>query len=340
MPRLFRRYPLATFAVTLLLATAVAAAWFVAPGATGGSAGSITATDLTGDSSPTAPASSLRPATTLVASLDASPGTVLMGAGDICISANIANARLTAALLQAEPVARVFTLGDNSNEEGTVANYRDCYAPTWGAEKDRTSPTPGNHDQYTAHGAAYYAYFGAAAGPARKGYYSYDLEFGWHVVVLNSICDEVGGCEKGSTEEKWLQADLAASAGKHTVAMWHVPEFSSGGHGNTGVYRAWWDDLYAAHAEIVLSGHDHDYERFARQSPAGDADPAGIRQFVVGTGGASHTPIFGVRANSEIRNWSTFGVLKLTLRAHSYDWQFVPVSGGKFTDTGETATHF
>ena len=264
---------------------------------------------------------------------------MLIGAGDICTAAGIANARLTAALLQAEPAARVFTLGDNSNQEGTAAQYRDCYGPTWGAVKDRTSPVIGNHDQYTAHGAAYYAYFGAAAGPARKGYYSYDLDFGWHVIVLNAICGEVGGCGSGSPQTKWLRADLASNPGKHIVAMWHVPRFSSGGHGSTDVYRLWWEELYAARAEIVLSGHDHDYERFARQSPAGDADAAGIRQFVVGTGGASHFPFLLIRANSEVRNWTTFGVLKLTLRAQSYSWQFIPVPGGKFTDSGETRTH-
>ena len=325
--RFRRRYPLAALSVTLLLTASALALAFMAQAPTVSPAASD-------DAMPSGTA-----AATDVASADVSPGTVLIGAGDICTMTNIANARLTAGLLEAEPAARVFTLGDNSNETGTAAQYADCYGATWGAVKDRTSPVIGNHDQYTAHGAAYYAYFGAAAGPSRKAYYSYDLDFDWHVIVLNAICDEVGGCGSGSAEETWLRADLASTAGKHVVAMWHVPEFSSGGHGSTGVYRVWWDDLYAAHAEMVLSGHDHDYERFARQSPAGEADPAGIRQFVVGTGGASHTPFVTIRANSEVRNASTFGVLRLTLRAQGYAWQFMPVTGGKFGDSGSSATH-
>jgi hypothetical protein len=145
------------------------------------------------------------------------------------------------------------------------------------------------------------------------------------VIVLNAICFEVGGCGAGSPEETWLEADLGANAGKHILAMWHIPEFSSGTHGNTTVYRAWWDDLYAAGADIVLNGHDHVYERFARQSPAGAADPKGVREFVVGTGGASHGSFTTIRANSEIRNGDTFGVLELTLRLHSYRWEFMPV---------------
>jgi len=158
--------------------------------------------------------------------------------------------------------------------------------------------------------------------------------------VLNAICGKVaGGCGRGSAQELWLKADLAANAGKHILAMWHAPEFSSGGHGSTTTYITWWRDLYAAHAEIVLSGHDHDYERFARQSPDGAADPKGIRQFVAGTGGAAHSPLSFRRPNSEAWSSLTYGVLELTLKPHSYRWQFVPVAGSSFTDSGETATH-
>jgi 3',5'-cyclic AMP phosphodiesterase CpdA len=267
------------------------------------------------------------------------PASVLIGAGDICRLAAIDNARLTAALVEAEPSAVVFTLGDNSNDSGTAEQYQTCYGATWGAFKARTRPTPGNHDQMTSHGAPYFAYFGSAAGSAGKGYYSYDLAANWHVIVLNAICWEVDGCKAGSPQETWLRADLAANPGKHLLAMWHIPEFSSGWHGNTLDYVSWWRDLYAAHADIVLSGHDHDYERFAPQSPTGVAEAAGIRQFVVGTGGSGHTAIETIRANSEVRNNRTFGVLKLTLREHSYAWQFIPIRGGSFTDSGETATH-
>jgi hypothetical protein len=159
------------------------------------------------------------------------------------------------------------------------------------------------------------------------------------VVVLNSMCASVGGCGAGSAQEKWLRADLAANKGKHILAMWHIPRFSSGQHGNNNAYDAFWRALYEARADVVLSGHDHDYERFARQSPDGKADPNGIRQFVVGTGGAGQRPFVTIRANSEARSSGTFGVLRLTLRANSYAWQFVPVAGGLFRDSGQTATH-
>jgi hypothetical protein len=267
------------------------------------------------------------------------PSSVLIGASDICRLADIDNARLTAALVQAEPSAGVFTVGDNSNDSGTADQYETCFGTTWGAFKARTRPTIGNHDEATSHGAPYFAYFGPAAGPAGMGYYSYDLAASWHVIVLNAICWEVDGCGTGSPQETWLRADLAANPGKHFLAMWHVPVFSSGWHGNSTVYLAWWRDLYDAHADIVLNGHDHDYERFAPQSPAGLADADGMREFVVGTGGAGHTSLATIRANSEARNSRTFGVLKLTLREHSYAWQFIPVEGGSFTDSGETATH-
>jgi hypothetical protein len=274
-----------------------------------------------------------------VAVVPAEPGVAFIGAGDICTNAGIANARQTAALIEAEPNAVVFTLGDNSNAEGTAKQYRDCYGSTWGAFKNRTHPAPGNHDMITSNGGPYYSYFGTAAGPAGKGYYSYDLNFGWHVVVLNAICAVVSGCGKGSPQELWLKTDLAASAGRHIIAIWHIPAFSSGPHGLSTTYRTWWRDLYAAHAELILDGHDHEYQRFARQSPDGAADPAGIREFVVGTGGASQYPFVSDAANTELRHTGTYGVLKLTLRVHSYSWQFVPVAGDTFTDTGTIETH-
>jgi hypothetical protein len=267
------------------------------------------------------------------------PSAVLIGAGDICRLSAIDGAQDTADVVEALPGALVFTLGDNSNDSGTADQYATCYSPTWGAFKGRTHPTAGNHDQLTSNGAPYYAYFGSAAGPTGLGYYSYDLPAGWHVLVLNAICAEVGGCGAGSPEETWLRADLAANPGKHILAMWHVPEFSSGWHGGTTAYQPWWQDLYDAHAEIVLNGHDHDYERFARQSPAGAADEEGMRQFVVGTGGAGQRAFGSVQANSEVRNTGTDGVLMLTLRSHSYSWQFIPIAGGSFGDSGQTATH-
>ncbi len=265
---------------------------------------------------------------------------VLVGAGDICVTSIIGDASSTARLIEARPADKVFTLGDNSNDTGTTTNYSSCYATTWGPFLSRTRATIGNHDCMTANCAPYYAYFGAAAGPANKGYYSYNLANNWHVIVLNSQCEQIGGCKKGSPEETWLQADLAANPGKHILAMWHIPAFSSGGvHGNNANYLVWWQDLYAAHADLILDGHDHDYERFDLQSPAAVADPNGIREFVVGTGGAGQRPMGTIRANSQVRSSGTYGVLVLTLHAHAYSWQFVPVAGKTFTDAGTTATH-
>ena len=265
---------------------------------------------------------------------------VLIGAGDICITSSISNANATAALITARPNAVVFTAGDNSNETGSSANYTNCVAKSWGVFKSRIHPVPGNHDYMTSGAGPYYAFYGAAAGTAGKGYYSYNPSNNWHVVALNALCSEVGGCGVGSPEETWLKADLAANAGKHVIAIWHIPSFSSGGaHGNNSSYRSWWDDLYAAHADLVINGHDHDYERFALQSPSGAADPNGIREFVSGTGGAGQRSFGTIRANSQVRSTGTFGVLQLTLHAHSYDWQFLPVAGKTFTDSGTQATH-
>jgi hypothetical protein len=286
---------------------------------------------------------------TPVTTPSASESPVLIGAGDICITPEIANAQATAALIAARPNDIVFTIGDNSNETGTADQYANCYGTTWGAFLDRTHATVGNHDyltwavdppcNYAYWGAPYYCYFGAAAGPPAKGYYSYDLANNWHVIVLNGMCSEVGGCGVGSVQETFLETDLAVNSGKHIIAMWHQPLFSSGVIGNNPDYTAWWQDLYAAHADIVLNGHDHEYERFDLQSPTGQADPDGIREFVVGTGGATPSGLGTLRANSQVRNSGTFGVLELTLGAHDYSWQFIPVAGQTFSDSGTQATH-
>ena len=264
----------------------------------------------------------------------------LIGAGDICVTGSLADAQATAALVAARPNDIVFTAGDNSNETGSATQYGGCVAKSWGVFKDRIHPVPGNHDYMTSGATPYFSYFGTAAGPAGLGYYSYDLGNDWHIIALNAMCSEVGGCGAGSPEETFLRTDLAANAGKHFVAIWHIPTFSSGSsHGNDSAYAAWWQDLYAAHAEIVVNGHDHDYERFALQSPSGQADPDGIREFVVGTGGAGERGFGTIRANSKVRNSSAFGVLELTLGARSYSWLFIPVAGATFSDSGTQATH-
>ena len=211
-----------------------------------------------------------------------------------------------------------------------------------------TRPAPGNHEYQTGGGtncdtsgnaAGYYGYFGPAAGDPAKGYYSYDLG-DWHLVALNSECGKAQGCGAGSPQEQWLRADLAAHEHACTLAYWHRPLFSSGEHRGFADVRPLWQALYDAGADVVLSGHDHDYERFAPQTAAGAADAArGIRLFVVGTGGR-HLRAFGATAaNSQVRDSTSFGVLRLTLRPTSYDWQFVPAAGSAFTDSGSTACH-
>jgi 3',5'-cyclic AMP phosphodiesterase CpdA len=263
---------------------------------------------------------------------------VLVGAGDISDCRND-NDEATAKLLD-DIEGTVFTAGDNVYRSGTYAEYMDCYDPTWGRHKGRTKPAPGNHGYNTEGASGYFNYFGAAAGDPNKGYYSYDLGE-WHIVVLNSMCEEVGGCEETSPQITWLKQDLANNQTACTLAIWHHPLFSSGGeHGSDPKMQAAWDALYAANAELVVNGHDHDYERFAPQTPSAVADPTnGIREFVVGTGGGSLDGLGTKRANSEVFNDDTYGVLKLTLHSGSYDWEFVPEAGKSFSDSGTTGCH-
>jgi hypothetical protein len=259
---------------------------------------------------------------------------VLVGAGDIADCADLSGAEATAKLLD-KISGTVFTAGDNVYPDGTAEQFRDCYGPTWGRHKSRTRPSAGNHDFHSGGATPYFLYFGAAAGDPKTGAYSYDLG-AWHIIVLNSECEPAGGCGPGSPQEKWLKQDLQAHPAACTLAYWHKPLFSSGGtHGNDPSTKAFWDDLYAAHAALILGGHDHDYERFAPQDPEGKLDPAhGIREFVVGTGGKSHRPFGKPLSTTELRNTDTFGVLKLTLHPKAYDWEFIPEAGKTFRDAG------
>ena len=227
----------------------------------------------------------------------------------------------------------VLTLGDTQYEDGSLTKFQQSFDPSWGRAKNIIRPAVGNHEYLTAGASGYYSYFGAAAGDKTKGYYSYDIG-AWHIIALNSNCSQVGGCGAGSPQEQWLKSDLAAHPTMCTLAYWHHPRFSSGQHGSNTSYDAFWKDLYAAGTEIVLNGHDHDYERFAPQNPSGAADPNGIQQFVVGTGGKNHYAFNATQPNSVVRNPDTYGILKLTLHATSYDWQFVPEPGKTFTDSG------
>jgi acid phosphatase type 7 len=264
---------------------------------------------------------------------------VMVGAGDIakCLS-HPDNA--TAELLDDIP-GTVFTTGDNVYPDGAAWRFALCYGPSWGRHKARTRPAPGNHEYLAGGLSGYFDYFGAAAGPPSRGYYSYDKS-GWHVVVLDSNCEQVrGGCGPSSPMLTWLEQDLATNAGHEcTLAYFHHPLFSSGEHGNQPQVRPIWEALYAANADVVVNGHDHSYERFAPQKPDGSRDAVrGIREFVVGTGGGEHYPFGEIEANSQVRNAKTFGVLKLTLHSNSYAWKFVPVAGKSFTDSGFVPCH-
>jgi hypothetical protein len=298
----------------------------------------VRATDAAGNTE-AAPASRTWTVDTTVDTTAAQGDPVLIGAGDIA-SCSSSGDEATADLLDGLS-GTVFTLGDNAYESATAAEYANCYDPSWGRHKARTMPTVGNHEYNLSAGASgYFGYFGAAAGDPDKGYYSYDRGQ-WHIISLNSMCENAGGCESTSPMVTWLKADLAANPKVCTLAYFHHPLFNSGAeHGNDPKMRPSWDALYAAGAEVVLSGHEHTYERFAPQTPGGAADPAqGIREFVVGTGGASHYPFGTIQPNSQVRNSDTYGVLKLILHPGSYEWQFVPEAGKTFTDSGSDQCH-
>ncbi|MEV8504759.1 metallophosphoesterase [Actinoplanes sp. NPDC051475] len=280
-----------------------------------------------------------RPEATAQAEAAGATPAVLIGAGDIASCESTGDSR-TLALLQRFP-GTVFTLGDNAYPNGSRTNFARCYGPTWGRAKARTRPAVGNHEYHSGSARPYFDYFGAAAGPRGKGYYSYDAG-AWHVVVLNTVCSEVpGGCGKGSAQERWLRADLAGSAAACTVAMVHHPLFTSAAtHPPATETRPLVQALYDAGAELLMAGHNHVYERFAPQTPAGRRDTArGIREIVAGTGGAERYPFGRTAANSERRNNTTYGVVRLTLRPGWYRWDFLPVPGGSFTDTGTGRCH-
>lgn len=239
---------------------------------------------------------------------------------------NYCGMKATSDLILSHSVDAVLALGDLQYSQGRLGAFEASYDPTWGRFKAITYPAPGNHEYYTADASGYYSYFGQQAGDPAKGYYSFNLA-DWHLVALNSNCDAVGGCGEGSAQLEWLQADLAANPSTCTLAYWHHPRFSSGPHGSDPITSALWDTLQAAGATLVLSGHDHSYERFALQTSAGDLATAGLRQFVVGTGGIGFYDEKQLQAHSEVLIQDEFGVLFLTLEPASYTWSFESIAG-------------
>lgn len=261
---------------------------------------------------------------------------VLVGAGDIADCASDGDSA-TAALLDGI-AGTVFTLGDNAYESGTLEEYERCYGPTWGRHRDRTRPTPGNHEYGTGGAAGYFRYFGGLAGNPAEGWHAYDLGT-WRIYALNSNCSEVA-CGEASAQVTWLKDDIAANLHRCTLAYWHHPRYSSGRHGSEPSTDSLWDVLYEAGTEIVLAGHDHTYERFAPMSDEGDPDGArGIVSFVVGTGGRRLYEFHDILPTSVVRNATTWGVLELTLSAGHWSTRFVPVAGGTFTDTASGTCH-
>ena len=258
---------------------------------------------------------------------------VLVGAGDIA-SCGSSGSERTARLLDDIP-GTVFTVGDNAYLSKKVRNPFPCYDQSWGRHKSRTRPVPGNHEYEGDYVDAYFDYFGAAAGDRGKGYYSYDLG-AWHIIALNTMIR----AGPSSSQGRWLASDLAKNRRFCTLAYFHHPRFSSGPHETSVKAEQLWSALFSAGVDVVVSGHDHIYERFAPMTPDGSRDEsAGMREFVVGTGGYSHYDFARDAKNSEVRNNTTYGVIKLTLHARGYDWEFVPVRGRRFTDKGSSRCH-
>jgi acid phosphatase type 7 len=261
----------------------------------------------------------------------------LAGAGDIA-SCSQTNDSATARLLGNMP-GTVFTLGDNVYSNGTATQFVNCYDPTWGRHKARTRPTLGNHDYNTNGSSAYFNYFGARAGTRGKGYYSYHRG-NWHIVALNSNCDKVGGCGIDSPQGRWLRNDLANNPSRCTLAYWHHPLYASGTGSNAPEVKPFWKILHNRGAEVILAGHAHRYERYAKLTPGGARSANGIRQFIVGTGGEPGGTYNGPdHPGMQVMKRNTPGVLKLNLRADSYTWKFVPIAGKTFSDSGSDGCH-
>lgn len=261
--------------------------------------------------------------------LHASAATVvLVGAGDIA-SCSHNNDEATAKLLDGIS-GTVFTAGDNVYTNGTYTEFSNCYHPTWGRHRSRTKPAPGNHDYNTSGAAGYFQYFNNV-----PSYYAYNLG-DWRIYALNSSIS----VSATSAQVTWLKNDLAANPKRCVLAYWHHPRWSSGSrHGSNAGMQTLWSTLYNAGAELVINGHEHNYERFKQMNASGAAVSSGLREIVVGTGGAGLYSFGTIKSTSEVRNSSTYGVLKLTLTSTGYSWKFQPVAGKSFTDSGTTNCH-
>jgi hypothetical protein len=316
-------------AVVVLGLVLLVLARFPPAGVEGPSAGGASASATASGSPFGTPTGSPASGSPAVSPSESPADVVLLAVGDIAaceVSADEQVAELAARL-----PGTIALLGDNVYPDGSSTDYAYCFDPDWGALRDRLRPVPGNHEYETKAASAYFSYFGAAAGTPGEGWHSYDVG-AWHVIALNSECGAIGGCGSGSPELAWLVADLAEHPAACTLAYWHHPRYSSGQHGDNAMTEALWAALSDAGADLVLSGHDHDYERMAPVD--------GLRSFVVGTGGRSlYTWPGGPGPFTEVRANDTYGLLELTLGATDYAWRFVPASGGSFADSGSDSCH-
>lgn len=280
-----------------------------------------------------------RPAPSAPASAEPSPlpaAATVVAVGDIgyCDGGNDERVAILADRLP----GTILLLGDIAYPSGRAVDFEECFDPAWMNLRERFLPVPGNHEYESEGAGPYFAAFGDLAGTPGEGWYSTELG-AWHVVALNSNCAAVG-CDSSSSQARWLRDDLAAHPATCTLAFTHVPRWSSGVHGNAEEMADLWAILHEAGVDVMVTGHDHDYERLAPMDAAGSADPdAGVRQFVAGTGGREINPFAEILPTSEARNDISFGVLQLDLEADAYRWQFVPIDGDGFTDAGEGVCH-
>ena len=266
-------------------------------------------------------------------------GVTIFAAGDIADcrkqSAAASTAELVMAGLAKDRRGYALTLGDNTYPIGRPEEFNDCYDRSWGKFKKRTLPSPGNHDYGVPLALGYYNYFDDLAGPDRRGYYRKAIG-NWQLYSLNS---NIKG-QQMQEQLEWLKEELKENKSSCTLAFWHHPLIASGGHGDNDIMKDAWEILAEAKADIVLASHDHNYERMVPLNANGEPDEKnGIRSFVVGTGGVKLTPMFFSKATTAVRDNTSHGVLKLTLHANSYEWQFLPIAGHSFTDKGRDTCH-